>query len=445
MLTNQELGSLKPREKAFKVTDRDGMHVAVQPSGTISFRYDYRLNGRRETLAIGRYDPACKVTRDPDALEYGMLISLREARTLLDRARRDVERGVSPARAKAEKRTAAAEALTFGGWAENYFKHKGDPKSGAEQLAESTLEMRRSAYRRAIEPELGKLKLEEVTPQRLKRLCDATKDKRGPAVAVHVREIVRAVFNHAQGSGLNVINPAEAIRASAIATFEPRDRALSPAEIRTFLTALEQVATTPTLRLALKFILLTGVRKSEFIDATWAEVDFESERWTIPAERMKAGKAHVIPLSEQALDILTAFRSCFGSSQYLHPGRYDSETPISNATLNRVIDAAVERIRKDDPEFQTFGVHDLRRTFSTGLNRAKFDERWVEMSLAHAPRNRIAAVYNVNRYLGERKIMLQCWADMIDAWMRGESARELIADAKRRAAEIHEDDLDDDM
>ncbi|WP_088581742.1 tyrosine-type recombinase/integrase [Burkholderia ubonensis] len=447
LLTDRELGAIKPREKTFKVTDRDGMYAAVLPTGTISFRYDYRLNGRRETLAIGRYDAdlARAPTRELDALEYGMDVSLREARSLLDRARRDVERGASPSRAKVEKRTAAAEALTFGGWAESYFTHKADPKSGAEQLADSTLAFRRSTYRRVIEPEFGKLRLDEVTPQRLKRLCDTTKDKRGPAVAVHVREVVQAVFRHAQGSGQAVSNPAEAIRASAIATFEPRDRALSPSEIRTFLTALEQVATTPTLRLALKFVLLTGVRKSEFIDAVWAEVDFDAERWTIPAERMKAGKAHVIPLSEQALDILVALRSCFGASKYLHPGRYDHDLPISNATLNRVIDAAVERIRKDDPEFQTFGVHDLRRTFSTGLNRAKFDERWIEMSLAHAPRNRIAAVYNVNRYLSERKIMLQCWADMIDAWMRGESARELIADAKRRAAEIHEDDLDDDL
>jgi integrase len=242
-----------------------------------------------------------------------------------------------------------------------------------------------------------------------------------------------------------VSNPAEAIRASSIATFEPRDRALSPAEIRTFLTALERVATMPTLRLALKFVLLTGVRKSEFIDATWYEVDFDNDRWTIPAARMKAGKAHIIPLSDQALDILTTFRSCFGVSLYLHPSRYDSETPISNATLNRVIDSAVERIRQDDPDFQSFGVHDLRRTFSTGLNRAKFDERWIEMSLAHSPKNRIAAVYNVNRYFAERKIMLQCWADMIDAWMRGESAKELIADAKQRAAEIHDDELDDDL
>ncbi|KVC52567.1 integrase [Burkholderia pseudomultivorans] len=447
MLTDTGLQKLKPTEKLYKKGDRDGLYAAVLPSGTISFRYNYRLNGRGETLTIGRYDAklARNPAREPDTLEYGMDVSLAEARTLLDRARRDVERGVSPSRGKADKRTAAADALTFGGWAENYFAHKADPKSGAEQLADSTLAMRKSVYKRAIEPALSKLKLDEVTPARLKALCDDAKDKRGPAVAVHIREVTRAIFAHARASGQAVENPAEAIRASAIATFEPRDRALSPAEIRTFLTALEQVATTPTLRLALKFVLLTGVRKSEFIDATWPEVDFDAERWTIPAERMKAGKAHVIPLSEQALDILVALRSCFGASKYLHPGRYDHDLPISNATLNRVIDAAVERIRKDDPEFQTFGVHDLRRTFSTGLNRAKFDERWIEMSLAHAPRNRIAAVYNVNRYLSERKIMLQCWADMIDAWMRGESARELIADAKRRAAEIHEDDLDDDL
>jgi integrase len=445
LLTDRELGALAPKEKMFKVADRDGLYVAVLPTGTRAFRYDYRVKGRRETLAIGRYDPTCKVTRDPEVLDFGMRLSLREARTLLDRARRDVERGVSPSRAKVEKRTQSAEALTFSGWAASYFEHKADPKSGAEQLADSTLAFRRSTYRRVVEPELARLRLEEVTPQRLMRLCNDTKARRGPAVAVHVREIVQAVFRHAQGRGQAVSNPAEAVRASAIATFKPRDRALTPAEIRKFLTALELVATTPTLRLALKFILLTGVRKSEFIDATWREIDFDAELWTIPASRMKAGNAHVVPLSEQALDILTALRSCFGASRYLHPGRYDSDTPISNATLNRVIDAAVERIQKDVPEFQSFGVHDLRRTFSTGLNRAKFDERWIEMSLAHAPRNGIAAVYNTNRYLSERAIMLQAWADAIDSWARGESARDLLIDAKQRAAEVLEEAIDVDL
>jgi len=445
LLTDRELGAIAPKDKIFKLTDRDGMYVAVLPTGTRAFRYDYRLNGRRETLAIGRYDPARRVTRDPDLLEYGMGLSLREARTLLDRARRDVERGVSPSRAKVEKRTAASESLNFGGWADKYFAFKADPKSGAEQLADSTLDLRRATYRRTLEAEIGRLRLEEITVPRLRAILEGIKDKRGPAVALHAREVVRAVFVHAQSSGIPFTNPCDVVRAASIARLEPRDRALSPDEIRKFLTALERVACAPTLRMALKFVLLTGVRKSEFIDATWTEIDFEAGRWTIPAGRMKAGKAHVVPLCEQAQDILTAFKSCFAASEYLHPGRYDHDVPISNATLNRVIDAAVKIIQVDDPEFQSFGVHDLRRTFSTGLNRAKFDERWIEMSLAHAPKNRIAAIYNVNRYLIERKIMLQCWADMIDKWVRGESARDLIADAKRRAAEIHEDDLDGDL
>lgn len=224
-----------------------------------------------------------------------MDVSLAEARTLLARARRQVERREPPSNANVEKRTASAEAFTFGGWAEAEFKHKADPKSGAERLIGSTLAMRRSVYDRAIAGELSKLKLGEVTPQRFKRLCDEVKEKRWPAVAVHVREVVLLVFRHAQGNGLDVSNPAESIRTRTIATFEPRERAVSPSEVRAVLTALDHVAAAATLRSAVKFVLLTGVRKSEFIDATWKEIDFAAARWTIPAERMKAGKPHVVP------------------------------------------------------------------------------------------------------------------------------------------------------
>lgn len=189
-LTDKELKNLKPRAKLYKVTDRDGMHAAVTPTGVISFRYQYRVNGRQEVLTIGRYsaEAARKLTRAPDALEYGMEVSLAEARTLLARARRQVERGESPSKAKVEKRTASAAALTFGGWAEAYFKHKADPKSGAEKLADSTLAMRRSVYDRAIAGELSKLKLAEVT-----REGDIA------AVGVHPRRCqhMRPVYRHA--------------------------------------------------------------------------------------------------------------------------------------------------------------------------------------------------------------------------------------------------------
>lgn len=333
MLTDRELATLAPGDKLFKVSDRDGMYVAVLPSGTKAFRYDYRINGRRETLAIGRYDQNCRQVRDPDSLEYGMSLSLREARSLLDRARREVERGVSPSRTKVEKRTAALDSLTFGGWAEKYFEFKSDPKSGAEQLANSTLELRRSTYRRVIEPTFGRLKLEEVTPQRLMRTCLDAKEKRGPAVGVHVREVVHAIFRHAQGNGIPVPNPADSIRASAIATFDPRDRALTPDEIRKFLNAIERVATTPTLRLALKFVLLTGVRKSEFIDATWSEIDFGKAIWTIPADRMPViATPSTAPLS--TLMPRTWKRRCSLSPKRSHSASIDSPTATTMDAAN---------------------------------------------------------------------------------------------------------------
>ncbi|MFG1397957.1 Arm DNA-binding domain-containing protein [Roseixanthobacter pseudopolyaromaticivorans] len=96
-LTDKELKNLKPRAKLYKVTDRDGMYAAVTATGVVSFRYQYRVSGRQEVLTFGRYsvEAARKLTRAPDALEYGMEVSLAEARSLIERARRQVERGTS--------------------------------------------------------------------------------------------------------------------------------------------------------------------------------------------------------------------------------------------------------------------------------------------------------------------------------------------------------------
>ena len=115
MLTDTELKKLKQTEKTYKVADRDGMYVSVATSGSKSFRYDYRINGRRETLTIGRYDEnlSSKVARGIEELGYGISVTLVEARMLLADARRSVEEGESPSRAKAEKRTQIAESLTL--------------------------------------------------------------------------------------------------------------------------------------------------------------------------------------------------------------------------------------------------------------------------------------------------------------------------------------------
>ena len=411
MLTDMQLKALKPTGKIYKVADQQGLYVAITRTGTVSFRFDYRINGRRETLVIGQYDSSlgARKPRGLEELDYGMSLTLAEARLLLTRAHRSVEQGKSPSRAKVEKRVEAAEALTFGRWAEKYFAEA--------SLAESTRAMRKSVYDRNLAAEFGRLKLEEITSVRLMARCEKIKERGAVAPAVHAREIVLQVFRFIQARGLKIENPAEAIRPSAIGTFKARDRALSPTEIHVFFNALEQTATMSTLRLAVKFMLLSLVRKSEFIEATWDEVNFETAIWTIPKERMKAGRPHNVYLSQQALDILVAFKTCFGASSYLHPGRYETKLPISAATLNRVIDATVKLIRESGEDFEPFTVHDLRRTASTVLHEVGFNSDWIEKCLAHEQRG-VRAIYNKAEYAEQRRTMLQTWADMLDGWIQ---------------------------
>jgi integrase len=415
MLTDMQLRALKPTGKIYKVADQQGLYVAVTRTGVVSFRFDYRVNGRRETLVIGKYDPTvgAKKPRELNELDYGMSLSLAEARLLMTRAHRSIEQGESPSRSKVEKRTEAADALTFGSWAEKYFAEA--------DLAESTKAMRKSVYDRNLADEFGRLKLEEITPVRLMARCEKIKERGAAAPAVHAREIVLQVFRFIQARGLKIDNPAESIRPSAIATFKARDRALTPAEIHTFFKALEQTATMSTLRLAVKFMLLTLVRKTEFIEAKWDEVNFETAIWTIPKERMKAGRPHNVYLSQQALDILVAFKTCFSASSYLHPGRYETELPISSATLNRVIDATVKVVHDRGEDFDPFTVHDLRRTASTLLHEAGFNSDWIEKCLAHEQRG-VRAIYNKAEYAEQRRTMLQAWADMLDAWIKNSAS-----------------------
>ncbi|QDF96777.1 integrase [Azoarcus sp. DD4] len=434
-----------------KLADSDGLYAVMSDAGTITFRYDYRLDGKRETLTVGRYVPgtASRDEAELKALDYGVVVSLKDARALRDRASRQVEAGISPSKAKVEKRAAETDAQTFGAWAKKYFEHKADPKSGKEQLADSTLALRKSVYRRILDIPLGKKRLEEIKPMALAELLDKAKEERGPGPAVHARELVLLVFRYAIGKGIEVDNPAEKIARKAIATFQARDRNLTRHEIKTFFDALQHTATSPTLRLAVKFMLLTGVRKGEFIGATWKEIDWDRATWTIPKERMKADREHVVYLSEQALDILTTFQACYPSSKYLHPGRYERDVPISNATLNRTIDATVKLINEQrdpaDEQFETFSVHDLRRTFSTRLNDALFPEALIEACLAHAKKDQVAAAYNHAKHAAPRRALMQGWADIVDCWLRDESAKAVIQATKIKIDEAAHDDSEMDL
>ena len=184
---------------------------------------------------------------------------------------------------------------------------------------------------------------------------------------------------------------------------------------------MESVATYPTIRLALRMILLTLVRKSELIEATWAEIDFENATWTIPKARMKGRNPHVVYLSRQAVDIFVALHTCAAGSKFVLPSRYDANRCMSKATLNRVTQIVSERAKAAGLPLEPFTVHDLRRTGSTLLNEVGFNGDWIEKCLAHEDGRSSRSVYNKAEYAEPRRHMLQEWANMVDAWVEGGS------------------------
>jgi integrase len=280
--------------------------------------------------------------------------------------------------------------------------------------------MRKAILDRDILPAWKNRLLTEVTPDDLRQLCAKVKERGAPATAIHARDIVKQIYAFAILHGEKVPNPADEVGPASIATFQPKDRALSPAEIKIMLQQIEHVPTLPTIRLGLRLILLTMVRKSELTDAVWDEVDFENAVWTIPKERMKRSKAHNVYLSQQSLDILIALKTCAGNSRYLLPSRYDADAPMSRATFNRVTTAVVVRAKKEGLPLEPFTVHDLRRTGSTLLNEMGFNSDWIEKCLAHEDGRSSRGVYNKAEYEPQRRHMLQEWADMIDAWVNGQ-------------------------
>ncbi|EOX7201923.1 tyrosine-type recombinase/integrase [Escherichia coli] len=397
MLTDTKLKNLKPQDKLYKVSDRDGLYVAVLTSGTVSFRYDYRINGRRETLVIGQYG------RDG--------ISLAEAREELIAAKKLLKAGQSPAAAKRDGIKKIRGAETFAVHTDSYMKHV--------ILADSTRAMKQAVIDRDILPVLGNKMMAEITTSLVRDLCDRIVERGGRATAVQAREIISSVYRHANDRGHGLFNPAADIKPSSIAIFKPRERTLTPEEIGLFFRTLDAIGAMGTMKMALKLVLITMVRKGEFTNATWDEIDFKKWTWTIPSDRMKGSRAHVIYLPKQAQDILVGLQMCAGGSEYLVPGRYNFRKPLSNAALNSLIDRTVKIINEDGENIQDFTVHDMRRTASTLLHEAGYPSDWIEKALAHEQKG-VRAVYNKAEYARQRAYMLQQWADMIDSWINGE-------------------------
>ena len=402
--TNTALLALKPKEKNYTVTDRDGLYIEVLTSGAMVWRYKYYFNRRREKLTIGKY-PA---------------IGLADARKQRDAAAATLAAGKSPAKAKQARKLAqqveAARARSFEELAERWYAEDILPMSQKWSYAV------RNWLKLDIYPSMASKDPKSIVKADIEAMLAIMMARKAPSSANKVRIICSQVFEYAIKKDELESNPVS--RISLPKAPEVRShRALGVTEIGPFLRDLDQINARPVSKKAIQLLLLTFTRKDELRLSKWEEFDLDNGVWCIPAERMKMGKAHRVYLSTQALALLHDLKPLAGTSALVFPNRASPLKPIGHTTLNGVIDRL-------DINGGRFVPHGFRATASSILHEAGFRTEIIERQLAHADRNKIRAIYNQAEYAHERREMLQWWGDYVESLRHGSNV--IPINARRR-------------
>jgi integrase len=158
--------------------------------------------------------------------------------------------------------------------------------------------------------------------------------------------------------------------------------------------------------IALKFSALTFCRPGEIRHAEWSELDLENNLWRIPAEKMKMGQPHLVPLATQTIELLQQLRPMTSYSRYLFPSLRSADRPMSEATIL----VALRSMGFDKDEMVP---HGFRGMASSLLNEQGFNRDWKERQLAHGEGDKVRAAYNHTDYLAGRRKMMQEWADFL--------------------------------
>ena len=387
-LTDVRIRQAKVAEKSFKLSDAGGLFLEVRPNGSKLWRYQYRIAGTPNLYAIGAY-PA---------------MSLQEARTAHAAARALVKNGFHPAHERARSRgdQAARNTDTFRSVAGEWIKQK------SVTWSPYYLKQVESYFSRDVYPKVGKRPMRSITSADVLSVVRSIADRGAEAAAILVRQLISQVFIHAVRNLRADSDPAHAVRGAIIRPAVEHAQAKNREEIRDLLARILAYGGARTTAIALRLLLLLFVRTGELRKAVWSEFDVERALWTIPAERMKRRRVHLVPLSRQVLALLAELHDITGANVHLFPNSRRPRDVISATTINR----ALEHMGYPSGYFTG---HDFRATASTRLHELGYRSEVVEMQMAHAKSDKIGAIYNHAEYMPERETMMQAWSDWIDA------------------------------
>lgn len=262
-------------------------------------------------------------------------------------------------------------------------------------------------------PVIGTRQIDQIEPPELVSMAKAIAKRGALDIAKRALQTSGQVFRYAIANGFATRNPAVEFRPGDVLPSRKKTNyaRLNGKELPELLRSIEAFQGSAVTPLAHKLMAMTFVRTSELIEARWSEIDLDSARGDIPAERMKMKTPHIVPLSTQAVEVLRTLQLVSGQGALLFPGERDREKPMSNNTLLGALARMGYKHRMTG--------HGFRGIASTLLHEMGFDHAHIELQLAHQQRNQVSASYNHALYLSQRASMMQQWSDYLSTCVGG--------------------------
>jgi len=390
-LTDPQVKHAQPKKQAYKLSDGAGMYLLVNPNGGKYWRLKYRFGGKEKVLALGVY---------PD-------VKLKDARGKRKKARALLDDHNDPGLAKKEQKRQGKirAANTFEGVAREW--HEKQKHRWTAQHANKVIK----SLDQNVFASLGDRPIADITPAELLDVLRVIENRGALELASNVLQRCNAVFRYAIASLLAKRNPAADLKGALKPPKPTNYPSLKAEDLPEFLEKLDHFRGDKITELTIRLLMLTFVRTKELRMAEWSEFDMKDRLWRVPAERMKMGVEHLVPLSNQAIDCLNELHEITGYYHLLFPGRSHVNTPMSYNTI-------LFGIYRMGFKGRATG-HGFRSTASTILNEMQFPSDAIERQLAHGERDKVRAAYNKAQHLEIRKDMMQQYANYLDSLQTG--------------------------
>lgn len=391
---DQAKGGSKPQH----LFDGGGLFLLIATNGGKWWRFKYSFAGKSKTISFGTY---------PE-------ISLADARQRREDARKLLANGVDPSVNRKAVKTAKEEvqANSFEAIAREW--HKQQEADNAWTADHAVTIMNR--LEKDMFPWIGSKPITEVTAKDIRTILDRVKGRGVIETARRCRTIASQVFTYAIGTDRAVYDVAASLRKHLPPTSKTRKHMASvtdPKELAPLLRAIDSYQGGFVAQCALKLLPLVFVRPGELRHMEWAEIELETAEWNIPAPKMKMKQPHLVPLSQQAVDILTELNPLTGNSKYVFPSARSFDRCMSDNTIN----AAFRRMGFDGDTITGHGFRATARTILDEVLHQRID--FIEHQLAHAVKDPNGRAYNRTAHLAERRKMMQLWADYLDGLKQG--------------------------